>query len=92
MGLMRGPILAIDTSGMTASVALYQERVLAEMSWHSGRRHSAQLLPAVDSLLTLIGVDKRALSGVAVAIGPGSVWERFSGRSMGAISESESVV
>src|SRR5207248_2201465 len=36
------PILAIDTSGMTASVALYLDQVLAETAWQSGRSHSAR--------------------------------------------------
>ena len=37
-----GPILAIDTSSNTASVAVYADQVLAETTWHSGRRHSAE--------------------------------------------------
>lgn len=69
---MPGPILALDTSGSTASVAVYAERVLAETSWHSGRRHSAQLLPEIDHVLRLAEVDKHQLSGIAVARGPGS--------------------
>lgn len=67
-----GPILAIDTSGATASVAVYQGRVLAEATWQSGRRHSAQLLRVIDIVMELADVDKGALSGVAVAAGPGS--------------------
>jgi tRNA threonylcarbamoyladenosine biosynthesis protein TsaB len=67
-----GIILAIDTSGATASVAVYHDQVLAETVWHSGRRHSAQLLPAVDNVLALAGVERSALRAVAVAIGPGS--------------------
>src|SRR5438874_8863714 len=66
------PILAIDTSGMTASVALYRDQVLAETAWQSGRSHSAQLLPAIDYTLQLARADKRDLSAVAVAAGPGS--------------------
>jgi tRNA threonylcarbamoyladenosine biosynthesis protein TsaB len=67
-----GVILALDTSGATASVAVYHEQVLAESVWHSGRRHSAQLLPAIDSALTLAGVQRTELQAIAVAIGPGS--------------------
>jgi tRNA threonylcarbamoyladenosine biosynthesis protein TsaB len=67
-----GIILAIDTSSATASVAVYHDQVLAETVWHSGRRHSAQLLPAIENVLTLAGVPRTELRAVAVAIGPGS--------------------
>lgn len=67
-----GLILAIDTSGATASVALYRDQVLAECSWQSARRHSVDLLRAVDWVLQLAGTDKRSLAAIAVAAGPGS--------------------
>src|SRR5690349_20151426 len=67
-----GPVLAIDTSGMTASVAVYHDQVLAELAWQSGRGHSAQLIPAIDTALSMSRTDKRALSAIAVAAGPGS--------------------
>ncbi len=67
-----GTILAIDTSSATASVAVYADRVLSETTWHSGRRHSAQLLPAIDDTLSRAGIDKKKLSAIAVAAGPGS--------------------
>ncbi|MBM2812342.1 MAG: peptidase glycoprotease [Chloroflexi bacterium] len=73
-------ILAIDTSGATASVAVYSQRVLAELAWHSGRSHSAQTLPAIDAVLRLANVDKRQVSAIAVASGPGS----YSGLRVGA--------
>jgi tRNA threonylcarbamoyladenosine biosynthesis protein TsaB len=65
-------ILAIDTSGATASVAVYADQVLAETTWHSGRRHSAELIPAIDETLTLAQTAKASLSAIAVATGPGS--------------------
>jgi len=67
-----GPILAIDTSSNTASVAVYADQVLAETTWHSGRRHSAELLPAINETLSRAHVEKRTLAALAVAIGPGS--------------------
>jgi tRNA threonylcarbamoyladenosine biosynthesis protein TsaB len=67
-----GPILAIDTSSNTASVAVYADQVLAETTWHSGRRHSAELLPAINETLARAHVEKRSLAALAVAIGPGS--------------------
>lgn len=75
-----GPLLAIDTSGATASVALYWDRVLAEMAWYAGRSHSTQLLPAIDTTLRLGQTDKRSLGAIAVAAGPGS----YSGLRVGA--------
>jgi tRNA threonylcarbamoyladenosine biosynthesis protein TsaB len=70
--MLAGPILAIDTSGVTASVALFQEQVRGEMAWKSGRNHSAQLLPAIDTVVRLAQVDKHDLVSIAVAAGPGS--------------------
>ncbi|MPZ13361.1 MAG: tRNA (adenosine(37)-N6)-threonylcarbamoyltransferase complex dimerization subunit type 1 TsaB [Chloroflexi bacterium] len=67
-----GTLLAIDTAGAAASVAVYRDQVLAEVFWQSGRRHSEQILPAVDRALSLAGVEKRTLAAVAVGSGPGS--------------------
>ena len=65
-------ILAIDTSTFTASVAVYAGRVLAETTWVSGRRHSAELLPAVEDTVKRAGSEKAELTAIAVAAGPGS--------------------
>ncbi|HZT08360.1 MAG TPA: tRNA (adenosine(37)-N6)-threonylcarbamoyltransferase complex dimerization subunit type 1 TsaB [Chloroflexota bacterium] len=65
-------ILAIDSSGATASVAVYREQVIAECVWHSGRRHSSQLLPTIDAMLRLGSLDRGMLTAIAVAVGPGS--------------------
>lgn len=65
-------MLALDTSSATASVAVYRGQVLGELTWQSGRSHSAQLIPAIELVLRLAGVEKGSLAGVAVAIGPGS--------------------
>ncbi len=67
-----GTLLAIDTSGATASVAVYHDQVLAESVWQSGRGHSAQLLPTIEAMLNLARVDRRELAAIAVATGPGS--------------------
>ncbi len=71
---MKPPILlALDSATDLATVALYDgEQVLAEVSWHSARRHTVELLPQVDNLCTLMGLTAADLRGVAVAIGPGS--------------------
>jgi tRNA threonylcarbamoyladenosine biosynthesis protein TsaB len=67
-----GTLLAIDTSGATASVAVYRDQVLAESVWQSGRSHSAQVLPSIEAMLGLARVERSEISAVAVAMGPGS--------------------
>ncbi|HEX8221178.1 MAG TPA: tRNA (adenosine(37)-N6)-threonylcarbamoyltransferase complex dimerization subunit type 1 TsaB [Chloroflexia bacterium] len=67
-------ILALDTSTEYASIALYLpgQGVVAEQTWRSGREQTTQLLPTVESLMSLLAVDTGGLAGVAVATGPGS--------------------
>jgi len=66
-------LLALDTSTRLASVALASEgRLLAELTWEVGQRHSAELFDRLDWLLSSAGVEPRALEGIAVATGPGS--------------------
>jgi tRNA threonylcarbamoyladenosine biosynthesis protein TsaB len=67
-------ILALDTSTDMAGIGLYKpgEGVLAELSWRSGREQTTQLMPNVQRLMSLASVKSTDLTGVAVAIGPGS--------------------
>lgn len=66
-------LVAIDTSTVQTGLACYDDQgVLAECVWHSGRDHSAQLLPQLDLLLRHLGRPRDAISAVAVALGPGS--------------------
>src|SRR5438309_311964 len=65
-------LLALDTSTALASVALYDGTVRAEATWRAGREHSTQVLPTAVRLLEQQGLGPPDLSGVAVAIGPGS--------------------
>lgn len=66
-------LLAIDTATTTTGLALCQDgELLAEVAWHSGRNHTAQLLPQLDLLLRHVGAERDALRAVAVALGPGS--------------------
>src|SRR5438874_3630395 len=67
-------ILALDTSTDMAGIALYKpdEGVLAELSWRSGREQTTQLMPNVQRLMSLGDLRRADLTGVAVAIGPGS--------------------
>jgi tRNA threonylcarbamoyladenosine biosynthesis protein TsaB len=66
-------ILAIDTSGGTASVAILRdETVLAEIFLNLGRNHSEILLPSIDQLLVVAGLDLGAIDVFACTSGPGS--------------------
>jgi tRNA threonylcarbamoyladenosine biosynthesis protein TsaB len=66
-------LLAIDTSTAYASLALARDgRLVAELTWEVGRRHSQELLGRLDQLLAAGRVAPTDLTGVAVALGPGS--------------------
>lgn len=66
-------ILSIDTSGVTASVAVLQaETVQAEIFLNLGRNHSEILLPSIDHLLRLTGIELKAIDIFACTVGPGS--------------------
>jgi tRNA threonylcarbamoyladenosine biosynthesis protein TsaB len=66
-------LLAVDTSTRVASVALYDGvNVRAEMTWESPRRHTMELAPQVVAMLSQLRSDVSALTGLAVALGPGS--------------------
>lgn len=66
-------LLAIDTSTATIGLACYnQGELLAESSWYAGRNHTAQLMPQLTLLLQHLGYQRKSISAVAVARGPGS--------------------
>lgn len=65
-------LLALDTSTERASIALYDGELRAEYSWLSRGQQTRELMPAVDHLLRSAGLAVAALSGIAVATGPGS--------------------
>jgi tRNA threonylcarbamoyl adenosine modification protein YeaZ len=63
--------LAIDTSTEMASVALVRDdKMLAELTWHSGPNHTTQLLPQVNYLMDRFSIQD--IDGIFVAKGPGS--------------------
>jgi tRNA threonylcarbamoyl adenosine modification protein YeaZ len=71
---MIGPLLAIDTSGTRALVALgsLEGALLDERRWQAGYRHGEELLAKVDELLKANGVALSALAGIVVGTGPGA--------------------
>ena len=66
-------IIALETSAVTASVAVTDdERLLAQSFQNSGLTHSATLMPMVSGLLKNTRLTLDEMDVVAVAAGPGS--------------------
>lgn len=66
-------ILAMDSSGLVASVAvLDDDTLLAEYTVNHKKTHSQTLLPMIDEIMRMLGMDPAELDAVAVAGGPGS--------------------
>jgi tRNA threonylcarbamoyladenosine biosynthesis protein TsaB len=68
-------LVAIDTATQMAGLALYDAEagwVVAEEMWHSANRHTVELMPRLVRMVEQAELTPHALSGVAVAIGPGS--------------------
>ena len=66
-------ILAIDTAGKTAAVAVMRDdTLLYEMASNTGLTHSETLLPMVDTALKACGLTSAQLDLYAVTNGPGS--------------------
>jgi tRNA threonylcarbamoyl adenosine modification protein YeaZ len=65
-------LLALDTATPAVTVAVADgDRVLAERTTIDARRHGELLAPAIADVLTAAGLDRRALTAVAVGTGPG---------------------
>ena len=66
-------LLAIDTSTSWISLALFDGVSLRyEVTWQSQYHHTVELAPAIEQLFTRTGTTPQDLTGLAVAIGPGS--------------------
>ena len=66
-------ILAIETSTYAASLAIVgEDSVLGEYYFNIGPKHTEKLVPAIDWLISEMGMVKSDLTGVAVSLGPGS--------------------
>ena len=63
-------ILAIDSSGMTASAALLEDGLLrAEYTVNYKKTHSQTLLPMIDEIVRMTELDLNSLDAIAVAGG-----------------------
>ena len=66
-------IIALDSSGLVAGVALIQDDVLiAEYTTDYKKTHSQTLLPMLDELRRMVDLDLKSIDLIAVAAGPGS--------------------
>ncbi|MFH1369404.1 MAG: tRNA (adenosine(37)-N6)-threonylcarbamoyltransferase complex dimerization subunit type 1 TsaB [Elusimicrobiota bacterium] len=66
-------ILAIETSGAAFSVAAAENgRLVKEIFWHAGLKHSEKLIPAVNRLLKAVKWRIKDIKKIAVSTGPGS--------------------
>ena len=74
-------ILAIDTTGQTASAALLENGVIvAEYSINYKMTHSQTILPMIDEICKKIELDLYTVNYIACSCGPGS----FTGLRIGA--------
>lgn len=66
-------LLALDTSTSWISLALYDGTyVRYEKTWEGQHHHTVELAPAIEQLFIQTGTTREDLTGLAVAIGPGS--------------------
>ena len=66
-------ILAFDSSGLVASVAiLEEEQLIAEYTLNYKKTHSQTLLPMLDEIVKMTELDLNEIDAIAVAAGPGS--------------------
>ncbi len=66
-------VLAIDSSGMTATVAVVEDsQTIAEYTVNFKKTHSQTLLPMIDTMGNMIELDLESIDAIAVAGGPGS--------------------
>lgn len=74
-------ILAVDSSGLVASVAVVQdEDLVGEFTVNYKKTHSQTLLPMLDEMAKMTELDLETVDAIAVAGGPGS----FTGLRIGA--------
>ncbi len=65
-------ILAIDATNKSASVAIYEQRLLANFTINNGYTHSESLLPLIDSALNSVGKNIKDIDRIITSNGPGS--------------------
>lgn len=66
-------LLALDSSGLVASVAIVtEEAMLAEYTVNYKKTHSQTLLPMLEEIVKMVDMELSEIDAIAVAAGPGS--------------------
>lgn len=66
-------ILGIESSSLVASVAIVEDGVtMAEFTANFKKTHSQTLLPMIDEMVSLLGIELSTIDAIAVSGGPGS--------------------
>ena len=66
-------LLALDSSGLVASVAVAEEdNLIGEYTVNYKKTHSQTLLPMLDAVAKMIDLDLDTVDAIAIAKGPGS--------------------
>ena len=66
-------ILGIESSSLVASAAIYEDGItMAEYTVDFKMTHSQTLLPMIDEMVKLVGIDLNTIDAIAVSGGPGS--------------------
>ena len=66
-------ILVLESSGLVASVAWMEDnKLVSEFTTNYKKTHSQTLLPMVDEMVKMVGVDLKELDAIAISKGPGS--------------------
>ncbi len=74
-------ILAMEASGQVAGCAIYQDgKILGEYNTDFKKTHSQTLMPMLDTVVKMVGLDLSSIDAIAITSGPGS----FTGLRIGA--------
>ena len=66
-------ILGIDSSGLVASAAIADEKnMIAEFTVNNKQTHSQTLLPMIEKVVDMSGIELEQIDAIAIAAGPGS--------------------
>ncbi|MBR1737139.1 MAG: tRNA (adenosine(37)-N6)-threonylcarbamoyltransferase complex dimerization subunit type 1 TsaB [Firmicutes bacterium] len=74
-------ILALDTTGIVASAAIVdEEKTIAEFTVNFKQNHSVTIMPMIEDMIKILGIEKSEIDYIACSSGPGS----FTGLRIGA--------
>ena len=66
-------VIGIDSSGLVASVAIVEDsKLVAEYTVNNKKTHSQTLLPMLEEIVKMSGLDLQETDAIAIAAGPGS--------------------